>query len=278
MLLRFYTTHPLLKDFISRIMLVRYKFDKSEPLPTNPFPPQPEHCLYFYPYNKVVSRNYATESVSELPHSILVGPQLSRVDLTMNYNMLIIYIGFQPGGMHRLLRLPMHEMIDEPFDSTLILGKEIEHITEQLNDTDNYDQMICLIQDYLLKKSKELKRNLPLDQVLMQIMRTNSAVNVDAITKNAFLSTRQLERQFKERIGMPPKVFARLVRFSNAWQIREVNPHISWTKIAYHCGYSDQMHMIRDFKDFAGVTPSLLQQDLERSSLRLQAEMTANPY
>lgn len=69
---------------------------------------------------------------------------------------------------------------------------------------------------------------------------------------------------------MPPKMFLRLVRFSRAWIMREKSPAISWSKIAHTCNYSDQMHMIRDFKDFAGVTPGILQSDLEKSPLRLQ--------
>ena len=70
---------------------------------------------------------------------------------------------------------------------------------------------------------------------------------------------------------MPPKLFMRLVRFSKAWVMREKNQDISWLSIAHACHYADQMHMIRDFKDFAGVTPSLLQADLEKSNLRLQS-------
>lgn len=206
-----------------------------------------------------------------MPHSIIVGPQLSRVDLTMGHNMLVIMIGFQPGGMHRLLRLPMHEILDTPIDSTLMLGKEIKKVTEQLNEAPGIEDMIKIIELYLLKKVKNLKSMLPFEEVLIQMLQQKNMVNVDELAKQSCISIRQLERQFKERTGMPPKLFSRLVRFSNAWVMREKNSDISWLKIAHACDYADQMHMIRDFKDFVGVTPKTLQTSLEQSSFRLQA-------
>jgi transcriptional regulator GlxA family with amidase domain len=106
------------------------------------------------------------------------------------------------------------------------------------------------------------------------MVQKRSLVNIDQLAKLSCISIRQLERQFNERIGMPPKLFSRLVRFSHAWIMREKNPNISWLKIAHACDYADQMHMIRDFKEFAGVTPTLLQNDLQKSTLRLQADMT----
>lgn len=262
---------PELQHFVSRIMISRFQLDPSVPKPTTPFPPQPEHCLYFYPYNRTVSRNYADNSINCTPQSILVGPQLSRVDLTMGYDMLIILVGFQPGGMHRLLRIPMNEIVDIPIDSSLLLGREIDEVTEQLNRAPDVDKMVKVVERYLIKKTKGLKTMLPVDQVLMQMLRQKNPLNVDHLAKQACVSVRQLERQFNERTGMPPKLFTRLVRFSKAWVMREKNENVSWLKIAYACDYADQMHMIRDFKDFAGVTPKTLQTSLEESSLRLQA-------
>ena len=262
-----YKPHPALQHFISKIMLIRYQLDTDAPRVTNPFPPQPDNCLFFYPYDSVCCHNYSKGNMEELSKSILVGPQLSRVDLSMGYNMLVIMISFQPGGMHRLLHVPMHEMLGYHFDATLLLGNEMKEINERLNNTSDYNRMIDIIQDYLLKKVKKLKASLPIEQVLMQLKQMKT---IDQLAKQACISTRQLERQFKERIGMPPKVFARLLRFSKAWVMREKNNDISWIKIAYACDYADQMHMIRDFKEFAGVTPGILQQDLEKSSLRLQ--------
>ena len=94
---------------------------------------------------------------------------------------------------------------------------------------------------------------------------------MDQLAKEACVGVRQLERQFLERTGMSPKLFIRLVRFSRAWVMREKNKDISWLSIAHTCNYADQMHMIRDFKDFVGVTPTTLQTFLEQSALRLQA-------
>jgi hypothetical protein len=81
-----------LKAFVRRTMLVRYQLDSAQPRPINPFPPQPEHCLYFYPYDRVSYRNYADGSGGELTPSTVIGPQLSRVDLGMGYNMLVILV------------------------------------------------------------------------------------------------------------------------------------------------------------------------------------------
>lgn len=271
MILRLYKPHPELQHFISRIMINRFQLDKTLPRPTNPFPPQPGHCLYFYPYDKIICCNYADGSVKESPRSILIGPQLSRVDLTMGYTMLVVMIGFQPGGMHRLLGIPMDEILDTPIDSSLLLGREIDDITERLNETFDLDKMVEIVQQYLLKKARRLKRLLPIDEVLMRMQQHKNLLSVDQLADQACVSIRQLERQFKERAGMPPKMFLKLLRFSQAWIMREKNPSASWLQIAHTCHYADQMHMIRDFKAFAGVTPGILQNDLEKSPLRLQA-------
>lgn len=225
--------------------------------------------MYFYPHDKITCHNYADQSVIKLPACTLIGPQLARVDLSMGAKMLIIAVGFLPGGMHRLLGVPMQEMLDRPFDATLFLGKEIEEVNGQLSEAKDLNKMVEIVQLYLLQKVKKLKRLLPVDQVISQMIQKRRLLSVDQLAQEACVSTRQLERQFKERIGLSPKLYTRLMRFSRAWYMREKDSEVTWLEIAHSCGYADQMHMIRDFRDFVGVTPTILQADLEKSLLRM---------
>ncbi|RZK67983.1 MAG: AraC family transcriptional regulator, partial [Pedobacter sp.] len=87
------------------------------------------------------------------------------------------------------------------------------------------------------------------------------------------LSMKQFERTCKERIGMNPKMYARIVKFSKAYRLREAFPQLSWIQIAHESGYFDQMHMIRDFKVFAGVNPSVIEQQLLLTPLRMQKDI-----
>jgi AraC-like DNA-binding protein len=267
-----YIPSPPLQCVIKNIVLWHCKFDKNLPLPVNPYPPQPYNSLFFYPYDKVTAYSYLNNIKSVIPASNIVGPQLTRVDVQMNYNVLVIMINFMPCALFKLLKIPMYELIDQPLNGSDLLGTELSSLNERLSASNNYDEMIMLIQRYLLKKVNSLKKTLPIDRVLQSLSTNINTVGIDQLANLSCVSTRQLERQFNERIGMSPKLYFRLDRFSKAWNLREWYPNVSWSIISHQCGYADQTHMIRDFKQFTGVTPGFLQTELEKTPLRLQRD------
>jgi AraC-like DNA-binding protein len=69
---------------------------------------------------------------------------------------------------------------------------------------------------------------------------------------------RQLQRMFKDNLGLSPKSYFRLMRFRHAVASVRGRREIDWLDLTHTLGYSDQSHFIRDFKAFAGVTPSAL--------------------
>ena len=72
---------------------------------------------------------------------------------------------------------------------------------------------------------------------------------------------------------MNPKTYARILRFSKAYRMYENSPKYSWTEIAHASGYFDQMHLIRDFKVFAGVNPGVIAGELSQTPLRMQRNL-----
>src|SRR6185369_16293025 len=90
-----------------------------------------------------------------------------------------------------------------------------------------------------------------------QITRTWGMLDLASLAGHLGISSRQLERRFERRVGLPPKLFGRMQRFQRVFhQIEDGRP--SWVNAAVACGYYDQAHLIRDFKDFSGEAPTAL--------------------
>lgn len=265
MFLQFFEPQAALKEIVNNIMINQIDFDPLLPKRTFPFPPLPEHCLYFYPYDCMEVDHLSGNNQQKQASSIVVGPQTKRLIITMGYHHLVIKVGFQPGGLYRLLGIPMQELLrTEAFDATELFGKEINDVNEQLSEAASFAGIIQIMESYLLNKIKNVKLQLPIDFVLPLLIREGGLINIDQLATMACLSGRQFERVFKDRIGLSPKFFSRLVRFGNAWVLKESSPTLTWTKIAHRCGYYDQMHLIRDFKEFTGTNPS----DIEAAFLK----------
>ncbi|NDK54971.1 helix-turn-helix domain-containing protein [Pontibacter fetidus] len=268
---KFYTPHILLQEFVNCIMVIH-----AEVGPTSsacPYPPAPQNSLFFYINDRIKVKKEGTTEFVEQPRSVIVGPQVSRVMLDINRSHKAVRVGFHPGGLHRFMGIPMCEMIDSHFDATDVYGNEMALVNERLQEAQSFDEIKIVIEEFLLSKVKTLKQALPFDRAMLELMRHNGNAPIEQISSLACLSLRQFERVSKERIGLTPKFFARLVRFSKAYRMHENYPELSWTHISYSCGYFDQMHFIRDFKQFAGVAPGTIEKDLQKAPVRLQAEL-----
>jgi transcriptional regulator GlxA family with amidase domain len=61
--------------------------------------------------------------------------------------------------------------------------------------------------------------------------------------------------RFREQIGPSPKTAARLVRFQRAVALLGCDDGQRFAEIAQECGYYDQAHLNREFRELAGATP-----------------------
>lgn len=267
---QFYEPHPALKGFVNNIMLHEVKADVSQAQLHFSIPPLPEHGIIFYVRDRADSENMSMKKKETLPPSFVVGPNVNRHIITPGAHHLIINVGFEPGGLYRFLGIPMNELLcKDGFDGVELIGNEMKEVNNQLQEAGSFAQMKIIVENFLLKHVHQVKQNLPIDQVLTLLIKERGLIKIDQLASHACLSTRQFERVFQQRIGLPPKLFCRLVRFAHAWTIKQQQPGIGWIKIAYECGYYDQMHLIHDFQEFAGVNPSSIESEFLNSPVKI---------
>lgn len=130
------------------------------------------------------------------------------------------------------------------------LRKAIEPL---LFDVVALEERVRLAEMFLLKHI-HLDRVRPVVmEAIKRMVLSRGTVSVGQIAKDCSISSRQLERLFGENIGTTPKTFSSLVRYQCLWQEMVYNSHFSVLDAVYRYGYSDQAHLLHDFKKFHGL-------------------------
>jgi AraC-like DNA-binding protein len=263
MVVRFQLPAPALRPFVQHYLLVHACYAGDDPLrAVKPMPPTPQQCLYFYPRDALRTVAYADPTrTRQLAGSFVVAPQLQRVDLHFGPDHLMLCAVFWPGGLHRLLGVPVKELLDVPVEGRALLGPAVAELEARLAELTDYGAMLAAVETYLLGAWRRLTppAERPLDRLLSALLPTGRATHsLERLATEACLSPRQFERGFFERVGLPPKLYARIVRFDTAYRLKGRQPGLDWLTVAVRSGYYDYRHLLRDFHAFAGMTPPRL--------------------
>ena len=91
----------------------------------------------------------------------------------------------------------------------------------------------------------------------MRALGRPSGAPLRELAANLGVTLRTLERRVKEHTGLGPKPLQRVLRFRNALRLLEDTRRGDWTGAAIRAGYYDQAHLIREFRGFAGMAPTV---------------------
>ncbi len=265
--------HPALRPYIKHYFLLHIFLNNiPDEQRVKPIPPDADQSLFFYPRSEVkVITNRTKESRTSAP-SVFVAQQTTRINIQFGEDHLIIQVCFHPGFMYKMLgKIPINELKGQEIDAELFTDDELKVLNKQLRDTVDYKTMIDLIEAYFLKRLAKLKIEiLPIDKAISCLKYSTKPMSLDWLANQACLSNRQFERNFVHRMGMSPKFYTRIARFDRAFKMKQHNADISWLNIAYNCGYFDFSHLMKDFSQFAEVTPTLMiEEDIESPDKKL---------
>jgi AraC-like DNA-binding protein len=125
-----------------------------------------------------------------------------------------------------------------------------------MGECESFEERVSLLNGLLLRRALASPGFDGISSAANQMLLGGSRVSIATLADRTGLSVRQFERRFMERVGMRPKLFARVARFEAALDGKARFAARTWTDVAHNFGYYDQMHMVHDFGEFTGETPT----------------------
>ncbi|PIF32369.1 AraC family transcriptional regulator [Flavobacterium sp. 9] len=193
-----------------------------------------------------------------LPDSFLYGQLNGFKDIYSHDEITLIIVVFQPSGIHQLLGIPANEFLDSIISIDDVFGENGLILQEKLSEQNKNQTRIELLNHFFSNLiSKKLESNqLIVNSSLDFIISNKGHFSVAQLVKYTGYTERHLERKFKESIGLNPKKFGNVVRLHHFLKLLKDKPaDTNLTTICYDAGFSDQSHLIKDFRKHTGISP-----------------------
>lgn len=185
------------------------------------------------------------------PFALVVGPSDGHLFIHDTGDVDLIGVRFEPTGLRALLGVAMHELRGRHLDLDDVdrpLARRLWHAVRR----QGFELAVARLE-------RTLEERLPVrfDQGVVEACRllSEDAFPIEATARAIAVGTRQLERQFRDAVGLSPKRFASLMRFQRVVQRIDRARPLDWGGLAIDAGYYDQSHLIREFRRFAGQSP-----------------------
>ena len=189
-----------------------------------------------------------------------IGPQtLSKGFVIFKGEITLINIHFKPAGFINIFNISPREIKDCIGNTEDILSREVHLLQEQLHEGEYISECIQILEKFLVKKllSHKFKyRHLSIQKASDYLIKEKGLFPIKELAHHSNMTIQTFEVQFVEQIGMSPKLYARLIRFGWAVELKLYQPAKSWTEIAHICGYYDQNHFVKEFKEFTLLSPN----------------------
>jgi AraC-like DNA-binding protein len=195
--------------------------------------------------------------VFEAGSTALVGPMSSAAVVELRGRVDVMGIRFRPGIIGAFAGMAADQLLDAAIpDGDLPFALEVSDA--QLFTVEAMVRRLDLLARLCRTRIATLSPPDPLIRHALACWRPTGALDlptVSAVTAVVALSERAFERRFTRLVGMPPVRYRRLARFRRLLA-QQRSGHGDWATSAAAAGYSDQAHLVRDFRAFANVTPT----------------------
>ena len=203
--------------------------------------------------------NHPTNPLTLTPPALFLGlysihQNIDTIDLAE-----LIGISFHPAGTLPFFPHSTDLFTNRETSVEDLWGDSLRSLRDHLRELPTPRQKFAALESFLLNRLRTTRspNQHPVVRFSLEALHSApTATTVAELTRTTGLSARRLSQLFREHVGVPPKLYSRILRFQQALQRLHRGEDIPWPELALDCGYYDQSHFANDFRAFSGLSPT----------------------
>lgn len=184
----------------------------------------------------------------------LIGPRTVKASVEIDQEAEYFCVSFRAGQAPKIADVHSAELIDSFVEVSNIGGERVDSLADRFHTIDPLSRQ--RVMEELLRGLVPLVRDERCRNAAGLLAASRGQVQINSLAMELGLTIRSLERLFVNHLGMTPKLHARLIRLGYLSTLLRNGGYLNLADLAYTCGYTDQSHMIKDFKMLTGRLPS----------------------
>lgn len=169
-------------------------------------------------------------------------------------------VRFRPGKAAAFLTVPANELTDlrVPLDELWLDAGEVR---EALSAGAGAVERVRALERVLASRvvPSVVSAQNDVDEAIRRIVDAGGSLGITRLAPALGVTRQHLARRFAQLVGVSPKTFARVVRLGRVIERARAVPAgeaINWSALALDVGYYDQAHLVDEFRELTGVTPT----------------------
>ncbi|MCL2546959.1 MAG: helix-turn-helix transcriptional regulator [Oscillospiraceae bacterium] len=232
--------HPNVREYISNYNIT---FPTRDIIP-NGFTAIPSGCATISIENNNQNLSVHLDGPGTKPYTY--GSQVNQLNM-------IVTIEFKPAGLYALTGIPQSHLADQSLSFEVIDLALSKLLSDAIEKAGNIYELINSL-DTLLLENMYTTHCQQLMPALQNIIACSGNISIQEVSDNIHYSQRQLNRIFKQHVGVSAKSFSRLLRINKSFRLLKKADY-SIMFISDVMAFYDLSHFARDFKSVCGVTP-----------------------
>jgi AraC-like DNA-binding protein len=172
-----------------------------------------------------------------------------------------IQVSLTPSGARAVYGMPAGELADQLVPLEVLLGPLAPELVERLPMQPTWSARFSVLDEVLLRAvrlhpDRVQRVRDEVAEAWRRLVAARGRVQVSALAADLGWSRRNLGERFRHELGLPPKTVARVLRFEHAHELATASVSRPWSEVAASAGYADQAHLVREWRDITGLSPT----------------------